>query len=99
MARYPQQAADVLVWSEASAATPCPMCGGTGTCSALEHGGFVRCAVVVSDRPVVTGGWLHRIRAGGSRGGPVSVPRPRDGSGDEPGLGPAERERQWARAW
>jgi hypothetical protein len=63
MARYDQTSVDVLAWSEASAAAPCPTCGGTSECSVLEDGGFVRCVAVVSDRPVMTGGWLHSIGA------------------------------------
>ena len=44
-----------------SSAEPCSMCGGTSRCAVQEDGEFGRCFEVVSDWPVATGGWLHRL--------------------------------------
>jgi hypothetical protein len=62
MLRNAYPTVDVPDWVEASTTRPCPVCGGTDGCSILEDGEFVRCLEVVCDWPVVTGGWLHRVR-------------------------------------
>ena len=53
----------VPAWVDVSSAEPCSICGGTTTCSVHEDGEFGRCLEVVSDWPIVTGGWLHRIES------------------------------------
>ena len=61
MARYAAASAHVPEWVEVSSAEPCSMCGRTSRCAVQEDGEFGRCFEVVSDWPVVTGGWLHRL--------------------------------------
>ena len=50
-----------LEWSEVSSAHPCPACQATSGCTLLEDGEFIRCVTTISERPVLTGGWLHRV--------------------------------------
>jgi hypothetical protein len=50
-------------WDEVGRAEPCPRCGATSGCSILENREFVRCLTVVSQWPVLTGGWLHALPA------------------------------------
>jgi len=64
MAKYADTSVDVPQWFEVSSAQSCPICGGSSQCAVHEDGEFVRCIKVVSDWPVVTGGWLHRIENG-----------------------------------
>ena len=54
-------------WDEVGRGEPCPKCGATNGCSILENREFVRCLKVVSQWPVLTGGWLHALPS------PVSV--------------------------
>lgn len=63
-------------WVEVSAERACPSCGATDGCSVMEDGivRFVRCVVRISDLPVVTGGWLHRITIGPMASTPLATP-------------------------
>ena len=63
MARHAAMLVSVPAWVDVSSAEPCSMCGGTTKCSVHEDGEFGRCLEVVSDWPIVTGGWLHRIES------------------------------------
>jgi hypothetical protein len=54
---------DVPEWLDVSSDRPCPVCGGVSGCGVLEDGEFARCLNVVCERPVLTGGWLHRLPA------------------------------------
>jgi hypothetical protein len=63
MARHAEMSVGVPGWVDVSSAEPCSICGGTNTCSVHEDGEFGRCLKVVSDRPIATGGWLHRIES------------------------------------
>ena len=63
MVRRAKMSVGVPVWVEVSSTEPCSICGGTDKCSVHEDGEFGRCVEVVSDRPIVTGGWLHRIES------------------------------------
>jgi hypothetical protein len=63
MARYADTSVEVPEWVEVSSAQSCPICGGSSQCAVHEDGEFVRCLAVVSDWPIVTGGWLHRIES------------------------------------
>jgi hypothetical protein len=60
MSRY-QGATVALEWESVSIERPCPVCGEGAACSILEDGTFARCVNVVCDRPILTGGWLHRL--------------------------------------
>jgi hypothetical protein len=71
--RYGAAAIETPTWTEVSRDDPCPLCNATAGCSILENREFVRCLNVVSQWPVLTGGWLHPLPA------PVL---------DEPALGP-----------
>ncbi len=51
-----REAAD---WLAASAHRPCPSCGATAGGQILRSGEFARCVSRPSERPLVTGGWLH----------------------------------------
>jgi hypothetical protein len=66
MVRYVATSAELPAWVEVSSAAPCRICGATSGCGVHEDGEFGCCLEVVSDRPIATGGWLHRI--GGRRG-------------------------------
>jgi hypothetical protein len=50
-----------LLWVEVSVAEPCRICGATRECTTVESGEFARCINTVSERPVLDGGWLHRL--------------------------------------
>ena len=50
-------------WDEVGRGEPCPKCGATSGCSILENREFVRCLKVVSQWPVLAGGWLHALPA------------------------------------
>jgi hypothetical protein len=63
MARYADTSVEVPEWVEVSSAQSCPICGGSSQCAVHEDGEFVRCLAVVSDWPIVTGGWRHRIES------------------------------------
>ena len=69
MARYTESWAGVPQWVEVSATGPCPICGGISGCSIHEHGEFVICREVVSDRPMAAGGWLHPVEVRTLAGG------------------------------
>ena len=61
MSRYTRTVGDRLEWREVSALQPCPVCKATRDCSVMENGEFARCTTTVSQWPVLTGGWLHRL--------------------------------------
>jgi hypothetical protein len=46
-----------------TADVPCPTCGGDEGCSMRDCGEYLRCMVTVSSRPILGGGWLHRLSA------------------------------------
>lgn len=48
-------------WRIASADEPCPYCGADAGCSFQDGGEFLRCMVTASMRPILGGGWLHRL--------------------------------------
>ncbi len=48
-------------WLEVSLTDPCPACQATSECTRLEDGEFIRCVTTISERPLLTGGWLHRV--------------------------------------
>ncbi len=58
MAKYYEEA-DGSVWLDVGRENPCPCCGGVRGCGILINGDFVHCLTVVSQWPVVAGGWLH----------------------------------------
>jgi hypothetical protein len=58
---YNSSTAENPAWDECGRDEPCPQCGATGGCSILENREFVRCLTVVSQWPVLTGGWLHAL--------------------------------------
>lgn len=61
MSRYAGLVADVPEWVSVSLERPCPVCGASTECTILEDDVFARCVNVVCERPVLTGGWLHRL--------------------------------------
>jgi hypothetical protein len=60
MARYARNV-DVSAWVEVERNAPCPVCGEAARCSIHANGEFVRCMTLVSQRPVLAGGWLHPV--------------------------------------
>ena len=48
-------------WESVGRDDPCPACGATSGCSILENREFVRCLNLVSQWPVLMGGWLHAL--------------------------------------
>jgi hypothetical protein len=61
MLRYETSANEELEWREVSLADPCPACQATSGCTLLEDGEFIRCVTTLSERPLLAGGWLHRV--------------------------------------
>jgi hypothetical protein len=61
MSMYGRDANAEMERSEVSLADPCPVCQATSGCTLLEDGEFIRCVTTISERPLVTGGWLHRV--------------------------------------
>jgi hypothetical protein len=61
--RYGAMAVDTPTWTEVSRGSPCPLCEATTGCSILENREFVRCLNLVSQWPVLAGGWLHPLPA------------------------------------
>jgi hypothetical protein len=52
-------------WLDVSAQRPCPICGEAEGCRVLCSGEFAACLVRPSERPLVSGGWLHAVGAVG----------------------------------
>jgi len=61
MARFTSPESDVPEWVESSPGDPCPVCGAQDGCKVCEDRSFACCLNVIGERPVVTGGWLHRL--------------------------------------
>ena len=61
MSRFAGATIDVPEWVSVTGERPCPVCGSFTECSILEDDGFARCVNVVCERPVLTGGWIHRL--------------------------------------
>ena len=61
MSRYTIPDAEQPEWVEVSLARPCRVCGAVSECTVLESEEFAHCIRTVSDRPVLDGGWLHRL--------------------------------------
>ena len=66
MLRYGSDASAEVEWREVSFAHPCPVCQATTGCTLLEDGEFIRCVTTISERPLLTGGWLHRLAGVGA---------------------------------
>ena len=61
MLRYGSDASGEVEWREVSFAHPGPVCEATTGCTLLEDGAFIRCVTTISERPLLTGGWLHHL--------------------------------------
>jgi hypothetical protein len=60
MPRYGPATAEAAAWVRVSPEDPCPVCGAASECRVLEDGEFACCCATVSERPILTEGWLHR---------------------------------------
>jgi hypothetical protein len=58
--RIAQVAGDQLTWVDVSPISRCRICGAVRACAMLETGDFVLCRQIMSDWPMLGGGWLHR---------------------------------------
>ena len=61
MMRHPPIVSDNPEWNEVLPEYPCPACGAGSGCKIRADGEFLTCLREVGERPVVTGGWLHRL--------------------------------------
>ena len=52
---------DGTVWLDVRRETPCPCCGAVHGCGIITSGEFARCMKIVSQWPIVAGGWLHSL--------------------------------------
>lgn len=59
MHRHAQAASAEADWAAVSAIDPCQICGGHEGCRRGFDGAFICCMRESSERPFVTGGWLH----------------------------------------
>ena len=66
MSRYSRPTTDVPEWVPVSAEHPCLVCGASIACTFLANGDFACCVNVTCDRPVLNGGWLHRLNEPGA---------------------------------
>ena len=48
-------------WSATSSIEPCPVCGAAEGCRRHTQQAFVSCLRTVSEWPLTTGAWLHRL--------------------------------------
>ena len=48
-------------WIGVSASRPCPCCGAASDCSFGDGAAFVHCLKMVSEHPMLGGGWLHVV--------------------------------------
>ncbi len=71
MVRYGPAVLAAGEWINADSDHPCPICYGVEGCGTLRDEGYARCLEWPSERPLVAGGWLHRIEI--HRRQPVSV--------------------------
>ena len=60
MAKYYEDA-DGTLWVDVGRETPCPCCGAVHGCGILTDGEFARCMTIISQWPIVAGGWLHML--------------------------------------
>jgi len=63
MYRHAPPVLESAPWLDVSAQWPCPICGGTAGCRVSPTGELVGCLTRPSERPLVTGGWLHAAGA------------------------------------
>jgi hypothetical protein len=61
MSRYGAATIDAAEWVRVSPEEPCPVCGAVSECRVLEDGEFACCCATVSEWPILTDGWLHRL--------------------------------------
>jgi len=59
--RGPAAVVDEQAWAKVSQAQPCRICGAVDGCLMLTSGEFADCHQAASERPLVDGGWLHRL--------------------------------------
>lgn len=86
MNRHAQAASAEADWAAVSAVEPCQVCGSPEGCRVGFEGAFICCLHERSERPFVTGGWLHPGRSSGVMekadappSGPISIVESVDG--------------------
>ena len=64
-------------WVQASRKHHCAICGKNHWCTFTTDGAVAKCMCVTSDKPVASGGWIHRLNGNAVHWRPPSKPEPR----------------------
>ena len=49
-------------WVQVRGSSPCPVCGRTSWCTRTTAGDAAKCMFTESDKPVESGGWVHKLK-------------------------------------